>query len=117
MNPHTYTLHPLYSSYLFLFFLLFLVVAWVINAVLKRKIVNGAMFFLFAEGILFIIHFANALRLQIDAHGLGEIIGTHLPSALLGIYLARRFENQKNVPKTINIEPQQPKGTPLSDKK
>ncbi|MFZ2163592.1 MAG: hypothetical protein WAW02_15375 [Sideroxyarcus sp.] len=104
MNPHTYKILTLISTTLFFWLLIFLAVAWVVNAVLKRKVVNGAMFFLLVGGILFVIHFVSALHLQLGAKGLGEVIGTYFLPALLGFYLARRFEKQKNVLKGMDIE-------------
>ena len=104
MNPHSYKILTLISTTLFFWLLIFLAVAWLVNAVLKRKAVNGAMFFLFAGGILFVIHFVSALHLQLDAKGLGEVIGTYLLPALLGFYLARRFEKCKKTLKEISTE-------------
>ena len=84
---------------LFGWLMIFLGAAWGVNSVLKRSVLNGALFFLLFEGMLLVNDLDTAARSQLGAKGVGAIVGGFLLPALLGAYLARRFEKRKKAQK------------------
>jgi hypothetical protein len=91
---------------LFILLAVFVSVAWIINKIIKRSVVNGALFFLFVGGIFLAVHLINAINSTDVPASLGGVIGTFLLPALLGFYLTRRFEKNKNIPKSIAAPPE-----------
>src|SRR5258706_11298046 len=90
---------------LFFWLLVFLGAAWAINKLLKRKVVNGALFFLGAGALFFVIQLVGIARSPLGPEGVGALIGAYLLPALLGVYLARNFDKQKKTQQASDMLP------------
>lgn len=80
---------------LIIWFLIFMGIAWVINKILKRHVVNGALIFFVLGACLFIIFNVIAIHANADAKALGGIFGDFVIPLAIAFYYARRFKKKK----------------------
>lgn len=81
---------------LLIFLIIFMAISWVINFILKRKTVNGAMLFLFGAGILFFLNLIPAARSEYAPEAIGGLMGAYFIPVLLGLIFMRRFNKKKS---------------------
>jgi len=80
---------------LMFWFLVFMGAAYLINRLLKRQVVNGALFFAVVTVTLFVVAQYGAMRADMDPVKQGELIGAFLLPAGVAIYFARQFQRKK----------------------
>ena len=85
---------------LLLYLTVIMAVSWFINFILKKKTVNGAMFFLFLAGILFVVNILPAARSDQAPEAIGRLMGSYFIPVIIGILFMRRF-NKKKIPSKI----------------
>ena len=88
---------------LLLYLVILMSISWVINLILKKKIINGAMFFLFLAGILFIINLLPAARSEHAPEAIGSLMGSYFIPVIIGILFMRSF-NKKKIITSDNAE-------------
>jgi hypothetical protein len=79
---------------LIILFLIFMGIAWIINKILKRRVVNGALIFFFLGACLFIIYNVIAIYGNLGAKAHGRIFGTFVIPLAIAFYYARRFKKK-----------------------
>ena len=86
---------------LFLLLGAFMLFGWLINLALKKKVINGAKFYLIAVCILFVIHLIAALNIGLEYLPAITIIGllliVYIPPVLVALFLTRKFNKNNKV--------------------
>lgn len=70
-------------------------IAWVINKILKRRVVNGALTFFVLGACLFIIYNVIAIHANLGAKAHGRIFGSFIIPLAVAFYYAQRFKKKK----------------------
>jgi len=91
---------------LIIWFLILMGIAWVINKILKRRVVNGALIFFVFGVCLFIIYNVIAIHGNLGAKAHGRIFGSFIIPLAVAFYYARRFKKKKSQDQSLQESPQ-----------
>ena len=87
-----------------LIFLAFMGVAWIVNRIARRPLMNGALFYLVAA-LLLVINLVvqlfaadSSVPPNARSYVLGQIVGAVLIPAAVAAYYARKFQRQNKKP-------------------
>ena len=81
---------------LIIWLLVFMGIAWIINKIIKRRVVNGAFIFFILGVCLYIIYNVIAIHGGGDAETLGRIFGSFVIPLVVAFFVARRFKKKKS---------------------